>query len=309
MKSYDVIIIGGGPAGLTAGIYTTRLGLNTLLIEKLLPGGQAILTDLIENYPGFPDTISGPQLMQNIQKQAVNFGLKIVSEEVKGITKKNNKHIVKTDQKEHEAFAVIIATGAQPQKLNIPGENLFISKGVSYCGTCDGPLFRGKEIVVIGGGDAAIEEALFLTKFAKKVTVIHRRNELRSAKILQERAFTNKKIDFIWDSVPEKIIGEKKVERIQIKNVKTNQTQIINTDGVFIFIGTKPDTEFIKEIVKRDEEGYIITDENMLSSCEGIYACGDVRRKLLRQVVTACGEGATAGFAAGQYIQEIKNSI
>ena len=306
MKSYDVIIIGGGPAGLTAGIYTTRLGLNTLLIEKLLPGGQAILTDLIENYPGFPDTISGPQLMQNIQKQAVNFGLKIVSEEVKGITKKNNKHIVKTDQKEHEAFAVIIATGAQPQKLNIPGENLFISKGVSYCGTCDGPLFRGKEIVVIGGGDAAIEEALFLTKFAKKVTVIHRRNELRSAKILQERAFTNKKIDFIWNSVPEEIMGEKKVERIQIKNVKTNQTQIINTDGVFIFIGTKPDTEFIKEIVKRDEEGYIITDENMLSSCEGIYACGDVRRKLLRQVVTACGEGATAGFAAGQYIQEIK---
>ncbi|MFH1783813.1 MAG: thioredoxin-disulfide reductase [bacterium] len=306
MESYDVIIIGGGPAGLTAGIYNTRGGLKTLLVEKITPGGQANWTYVVENYPGFPEGTSGPKLMQDMQKQAEHFGLKIISEEVLSVSINGDKKVVKTSSGEYEAKAVIVATGARPQKLGVPGEDAFTGKGISYCATCDGPLFRNKGVLVIGGGDAAIEEALFLTAFAEKVTIIHRRDKLRASKILEERAFANKKISFIWDSVVEEIKGEKMFSKAAIKNVKTGDTKDIPADGMFIFIGTQPDTGFIEDIVNTDETGYILTDENMQSSAKGVFACGDVRKKLLRQIVTACGEGATAAVAAEIYINSLK---
>ncbi len=309
MLTYDVIIIGGGPAGLTAGIYTTRAGVKTLLIEKLIIGGQVNLTDWVENYPGFPKGIAGPVLMQSIYEQAQNFGLQIITSKVIGLLNCKNEKIVKTQEKDYKALTVIIAAGAQPQKLGVRGEDKLIGKGVSYCATCDGPLFRDKNVIVVGGGDTAIEEAIFLTKFANKVTLVHRRDKLRASKIGQEKAFANQNLNFILDSIVQEIVGEKKVEKIKIKNLRTNEEKIVNTDGIFIFTGTKPDTEFIQGIIEMDEKGYIITDENMLSSCEGVYACGDVRKKLLRQIVTACGEGATAGFAASQYIENIKGKI
>lgn len=307
MQMYDVIIIGGGPAGLTAGIYATRSGLKTLLLEKLIPGGQANLTDWIENYPGFPEGISGSALMKNIEQQAKKLGLEIKSEQATGVVNNKDIKIVKTEQVEYQTLTIIVATGAQPEKLGVSGEDKLIGKGISYCATCDGPLFRDRNLMVVGGGNAALEEALLLTKFAKKVTIVHRRAELRASKILQDRAFNNQKVDFIWDSVVQEIIGEKKVESIKIKNLKNNEGQTISIDGIFVFIGTKPDTEFVQNIVKMDKAGYIITDENMVSSCDGIYACGDARKRVLKQVITACAEGAIAAVSAAQYVDNLKH--
>lgn len=306
-KTYDAIIIGGGPAGLTAGIYLSRARMDTLLIEKAMPGGQAILTEIIENYPGFPHGITGPELMQKMEEQAVRFGLKIKygeTEEVK--IKKDKVKIVKINNKEYRTLTVILASGAEASKLEVSGEEELRGRGVSYCATCDAPFFKHQKIVVVGGGDTAIEEALYLTKFAQEVTIIHRRDRLRATKILQERVFANKKINFAWDSVVTKILGKEKVEGVLIQNKKTSEEKEIPCQGVFVFVGNVPNSKFLNKIVKLDQKGYIFTDDNMMTSQEGIYACGDVRKKILRQVVTACGEGATAAFAAQKYIEEIK---
>jgi len=304
---YDAIIIGGGPAGLTAGIYLCRARMNTLLIEKAMPGGQAILTEIIENYPGFPERISGPELMQKMEEQAVRFGLKIEYGEVEEVKIKDDKvKIVRINNQEYKTLTIILASGAEASKLGVPGEKELRGRGVSYCATCDAPFFKEQKIVVVGGGDTAIEEALYLTKFVREVTIIHRRDRLRATKILQERVFSNKKINFAWDSVVTKILGKEKVEGVLIKNKKTEKEKKVPCQGVFVFVGNIPNSKFLKELVKLDQKGYIFTNDNMMTSQEGIYACGDVRKKLLRQVVTACGEGATAAFAAQKYIEELK---
>ena len=309
---YDAIIMGGGPAGSTAGIYLSRARMNTLLIEKALPGGQAILTEIIENYPGFPLGIAGPELMQKMEEQAVGFGLKIGYGEVEEIKKKEGKEdkvrIVKINNKEHKTLTIILASGAEASKLEIPGEEELRGRGVSYCATCDAPFFKDQKIVVVGGGDTAIEEALYLTKFVREATIIHRRGRLRATRILQERVFSNKKINFAWDSVVTKILGKEKVEGVLVQNKKTGEEREISCQGIFVFVGNIPNSKFFNKLIKLDKKGYILTDDNMMTSQEGIYACGDVRKKLLRQVVTACGEGATAAFAAQKYIEELKGT-
>jgi thioredoxin reductase (NADPH) len=311
MPSKDIVIIGGGPAGLAAGLYAVRAGVETLLIEKLSPGGQAILAERIENYPGFPEGISGGDLMSRIEKQARGFGLEVVSGEAIGIVqdakcKIRSEKVVRTEDKEYGALAVIVASGAEARRLQVPGEEELRGKGVSYCATCDGPFFKDQDIVVIGGGDTAVGEALFLTKFAKKVTIVHRRDRLRASKILQQRALGNKGIGFIWKSVVTKILGDGTVEGIRVRNVKTGKVVDVPCKGVFVAAGITPNTGFLKGFVDIDEQGYVKTDENKRTSQEGIYACGDCRKKLLRQVVTACGEGATAAFAATKYVEELK---
>ena len=304
---YDAIIIGGGPAGLTAGIYLSRARMDTLLIEKALPGGQAILTEIIENYPGFPHGIAGPELMQKMEEQAVRFGLKIEYGEVEEVKIKEDKiKIVRINNQEYKTLTIILASGAEASKLEVPGEEELRGRGVSYCATCDAPFFKHQKIVVVGGGDTAIEEALYLTKFVWEVTIIHRRDRLRATKILQERVFANEKINFTWDSVVTKVLGNEKVEGILIQNKKTGEEKEIPCQGVFVFVGNVPNSKFLNELIKLDQKGYILTDDNMMTSQEGIYACGDVRKKILRQVITACGEGATAAFAAQKYIEEIK---
>jgi thioredoxin reductase (NADPH) len=305
---YETIIVGGGPAGLTAGLYLSRSRVDVLLMEKALPGGQANLTEMIENYPGFPEGILGPDLMQRFEKQARRFGLEIKNDTVleiaKGDQEEEKYFQVKTDSNIFYCKSIIISSGAQASQLGVPGENEFRGRGVSYCATCDGAFFREKEIVVVGGGDAAIEEALFLTKFASKVNVVHRRGDLRAAKILQERAFANPKINFIWHSIVREIKGNEQVEVVQLKNVTDGQEISFPCQGVFIFTGYSPTHpslgSFKDQIV--NEKGYILTDECMMTPVEGVFACGDVRAKVLRQVVTACGEGANAAFFAEKYL-------
>ncbi len=299
---YDVVIIGGGPAGLTAGIYTSRARLKTLLVESYSVACQAVTTDHIENYPGFPDGINGFELIEKFKKQAEKFGAEFIVSEVKGIRENSPSWEIVTDDKSYTSRTIIIASGARPKSLDIPGEDKFRGKGVSYCATCDGALFKNKEVVVAGGGDTALEEAIFLTRFAKKVTVIHRRSALRGTKILQERAFGNKKIEFVWDAVISEILGETKVSAVKVKNVKTGLEKDLSCDGVFIFVGYVPNTAFLKGLLPLDQSGYIIADDNCLTSKVGIFACGDCRKKLLRQVVTAAGDGATAAFACQHYL-------
>lgn len=302
---YDCIIIGGGPAGLTAGIYASRARLKTLIVESCSIPCQAVMADLIENYPGFPDGVNGFELISNFKKQAEKFGAEFVISDVKGIKERKEGFEVETEDKCYTSLSTIIAFGASPKKLDIPGEDKFRGRGVSYCGTCDGALFKGKEIVVVGGGDTALEEALFLTRFAEKITVVHRRDALRGTKILQERAFANKKIKFVWDSIVTEIIGGSKVTASKLKNVKTSAVTDFSCDGVFIFVGYAPNTGFLKDTVSLDENGYIISDDHCLTSKPGIFACGDCRKKLLRQVVTACGDGATAAFSCQHYIENL----
>jgi len=308
---YDVAIIGGGPAGLTAGLYAARASLKTLLFEGASSISQITVTDLIENYPGIPEGISGFELVERFKKQASQFGLEVTSKDVISITKKNwgdtEAWKVETEDRPFEALAVIIATGAYWRKLGVKGEDIFVGKGISYCATCDGPLFKNKDVVVVGGGDAAVQEAIFLTNFARKVTIVHRRDRLRATKSLQKRAFANSKIEFVWNSVVEEISGEDFVEKVKIRDVKsTDVTVEITAAGVFIFTGLIPKTDMVRGIVDLDNGGYIIVDENMRTSAKGIFAGGDCIRKSLRQVITACGDGATAAFSAQLYVEELK---
>ena len=303
---YDLIIIGGGPAGLTAGLYTARARLNVILLEMLAPGGQVLTTDMVENYPGFPDGVSGFELMDKMKTQAENFGLPIRNEEVVGLEISKQTKKVLTPKGPLETRSIILACGATWKKLGIEGESLLTGKGVSYCATCDGPFYRDQEVAVIGGGDTAVEEALFLTRFASKIYLIHRRDELRAIKLLQERVMAEEKIEFLWDTVPLKITGQMGVEGIELQNVKTGATTRKDIQGVFIFIGTDPNTELVKDILKLDDNGFILTDDNMETSLPGLFAAGDIRSKRFRQIATAVGEGAAASFSVEKYLENLR---
>ncbi len=306
MERYDAIIVGGGPAGYTAGIYLARAMRNVLLFEGL-PGGQAGTTDIIENYPGFPEGISGGELMEKFKHQAARFGLNIRDGMVESVRIDDNDKIVKVVDKEYVAKALIIATGADANKLGVPGEEEFRGRGVSYCATCDGAFFKGVPIVVVGGGDSAVKEAVYLTQFGSKVYIVHRRDKLRAEKANQEMAFKNEKIEFVWDSIVEEIIGDKLgVTGVKVKNVKTSKESIIEAEGVFIYVGVTPNTAFLGDLVEKDEKGYIITNENMETNIPGIYAAGDCRGKLLYQVATAVGDAATAAWAAEEYLERLE---
>jgi thioredoxin reductase (NADPH) len=306
---YDVIIIGGGPAGFTAGLYTARAGLKTLLLEGASTVSQITITDLIENYPGIPEGINGLDLMQLFKNQALKFGLEVLSRDTLTISKSDAATalwVINTGEKEFRALSVIAATGAQWRKLGVPGETEFAGKGVSYCATCDGPFYRNRDVIVVGGGDSAIQEALFLTHFANRVTVIHRRDRLRAAGILQKRAFAEKKIEFALNSTLAEVVGGEFVTGVKIADVVSGETKTINAEGVFIFVGRLPHTSIFHNVVGLDKTGYIITDDAMNTSAAGIFAAGDCRAKLFRQVVTAAGDGANAAFSAELYLGNLK---
>ena len=300
---YDVIIIGGGPAGLTAGLYTSRSRLKSLLIENGLLGGQMTTTELIENYPGFPEGITGDELSRLMEEQAKRFGLEVIPEYVVEVKLEGDKKVVKTEEGNYLSQTLIICTGTEYRKLGVPGEKEFAGKGVSYCATCDGAFFRDNQIVVVGGGDSALTEALYLTKFGKEVTIIHRRDALRGTKIYQERVFTHPKIKLLWNSVIQEIKGDSVVKSILVKNVKSEEVTEHPIDGVFLFVGLSPRTQFLRGLVDMDEEGYILTDANGQTSVKGIFAAGDCRKKLVRQIATAVGDGATAACSTEKYLE------
>ena len=307
---YDVIIIGGGPGGLTAGLYTARASFRTLLVESGTLVSQITVTDIVENYPGVPD-IGGYDLVEKFKDQAKKFGLSTTYASVTDLEKTEIAGMpgwrVNTDAGTFEALSVIVATGANWRKIGVPGEAELTGRGVSYCATCDGPFYRDREVIVIGGGDTAVQEALFLTNFASKVTIVHRRDRLRATPILRERAAANPKIAFAWDSVVTQIGGTEAVTHVKLANTKDpKDIREIPADGVFVFIGLVPNTEFMKGVVKLDPAGYIVADRDMKTSEPGIFACGDCIEKLLRQVITACGDGATAAFSAQLHVEELK---
>jgi thioredoxin reductase (NADPH) len=303
-KDYDVIIIGGGPAGLSAGIYASRARLRTLLIEKGAVGGMIINAPLVENYPGFTDGVSGIDLTAAMHKQATRFGLETLTAEVTGLSVDGKAKIVKTSAGDLSARAVIIAGGSERQKLGVPGEAEYTGKGVSYCATCDGAFFRDKVVAVIGGGNSAVTEALELTKFASRVIVIHRRHELRATKIVQEKAFAEKKIEFLWDSVVTAILGGTFVNKIRVRNVKTNQEAAIAVDGVFVSVGSQPATAYLKGAVTLNANGAVVVNDKMETGVPGVYAAGDIRADSIRQVIGAAGDGAIAAVNAGKYIND-----
>jgi thioredoxin reductase (NADPH) len=305
---HDIIIIGGGPAGLTAGIYSARARMDVLLIESTFSPSLITITDWVENYPGFPEGIGGFEIVEKFRQQAINCGLKSAFGDVNGIRREklNGRDTWKVIADENYfAYAIIFATGANHAKLGCPGEAEFTGKGVSYCATCDGPFYRNKEVVVVGGGDTAVQEALFLTKFASKVTLVHRRDSLRATAVLRDRAEANGKIAFEFDSVMESINGDKLLNSVTIKNTKTMTDKILQADGVFIFAGLIPNTRLLEGLADLDDNGYIIVDGDMKTSAPGIFSCGDCNKKLLRQVVTACGDGASAAFSAQLYVEDI----
>ena len=306
---YDVAIVGGGPAGLSAAIYAARGGLKTVIFEKTLIGGQITVTAEVENYPGFEESVSGFDIAEKMQKQAEKFDAEIKIEKVKAIGLEGLCKIVETNKATYRVKSVIIATGAHPRKLAVPGEEKYTGRGVSYCATCDGALYRDKVVAVVGGGDSAVEEAMFLTKFASKVYIIHRRDQLRAVKILQERVFANEKIEIIWDSVVQEIQGGDFVEKLILYNKKTKETSELPLDGVFIFVGIIPSSELVESRVDFDEQNFIKTDETMHTEIPGVYAAGDVTHKVLRQIVTAGSDGATAAFSAEKWIEENQDNF
>lgn len=304
---YDIVIVGAGPAGLTAGIYAGRARLKTLLLEKLIHGGQVMTTDLVENYPGFPEGISGFELSDRMRKQAERFGLGFRTGEVLGLETGTDGHLLRLEGEELYAGAVIIASGARYRSLGVPGEKALTGKGVSYCATCDGALYRGETIAVVGGGDTALTDTLFLCRFAEKIHLIHRRNAFRGEKFLQEQVFAQEKkgkVEIHWDTVVQEIQGQQAVEALELKNVKTGETSRLPVAGVFIFVGITPNTAWLQGQVPMDEWGFIFTNADMATSIPGIFAAGDVRNKLLRQIATAVGDGAIAAFTAGEYLAE-----
>jgi len=302
-KTLDLIIIGGGPAGLTAALYASRARLKVVLVEKMILGGMASTAFSIENYTGFPEGISGMELCQRIEKQVRRLGLDIVWGNTTSVKKKKGQSEVVVDNKTLVSKAVIIASGSEAAKLGIAGEDEFRGRGVSYCATCDGPFYKDKNVMVVGGGNSAIEEALFLARYAKKISVVHRRDELRADKILAERALANPKIYFFWHALVSQVLGEDKVREVMLEDAQTRKKLKVPIDGIFIYIGSKPNSEMVKSLVKLDKKGFIITDDNMNTSTSGIFAAGDVRKKSLRQVVTAAADGAIAAESARKYIE------
>ena len=301
-QDYDVVIIGGGPAGLTAAIYTGRANLSTLILEKGLPGGQIAQTEEVENYPGFPEPIAGMELAQRMQQQAEKFGGRIEMDEVQGVSHDPAEHAfpftVQGYSGKYRARSVILATGATPKRLNVPGEEEFWGRGVSTCATCDGFFYRGKKVVVVGGGDAAVEEGLFLTKFADEVTLIHRRDTLRANKVAQARAFAHPKMKFIWDTAVEEIKGDDNVTGVRLRNLKTGEVSDMATDGVFIFIGHVPSTDFVKDTVKLRDDGYVEVTDDIYTSVPMLFAAGDVSDYVYRQLATSVGAGTRAAMSA-----------
>jgi len=303
MAKYEVIIIGGGPAGLTGGLYTSRAGLKSLLVERGIIGGQIINATLVENYPGFPQGISGAELASLIHQQAVKYGLEVVTANVTGIAQ-GQPHSISTAEDDFEAIAIIIAAGSQYRKLGVLGEESLSGHGVSYCATCDGFFFRDREVAVVGGSDTAITDALELTRHVKKVYVIHRRDQLRAGQVLQQRAFAQPRLEFIWDTVVEEILGEKLLSGLKLRNVKTGQSSILKVAGVFVAVGLMPNSQQFSNILEVNDTGYIVTDETMATSTAGIFAAGDIRRNSPRQVAAAVGDGANAAVSAYKYVQE-----
>lgn len=308
-KIYDVAILGAGPAGMTAAVYTSRANLSTIMIERGVPGGQMVNTEAIENYPGY-DSILGPDLSNKMFEHTKKFGAEYVYGDIKELIDGKEYKIIKTGNNEYKARAVIIATGAEHKKLGIPGEAEYSGSGVSYCAVCDGAFFKDRELVVVGGGDSAVEEGVYLTRFAKKVTIVHRRDQLRAQKILQERAFANEKIDFIWNHTVKEIHAENgKVTSVTLVSTKDGSEKEFKTDGVFIYIGLVPLTEPFAHLGITNDEGYIVTDSEMRTKVPGIFAAGDVREKTLRQIVTATGDGSIAAQSAQNYVEELKESL
>lgn len=304
MADHHVIIIGGGPAGLTAGLYASRAHLKTILLESMIPSGQAYMAERIENYPGFPDGISGRELIERFTQQATRFGLDIQQfTTVDKVELAREKRTVTAGDKKLSASALIIATGAQWNKLGVVGEEEFTGKGISYCATCDGAFFKDQEVAVVGGGDTALEDALYLSRLARKVYVIHRRAQLRAQKILQRKALGEPKIEFIWDTVVTEITGEDAVKTLLLENVKDAKQKELAVSGVFIAVGQRPNTDFVRDVVELDDKDYVITDQDCATSVTGIFAAGDVRKKGLRQISTAVGDGALAAAAAERYIE------
>lgn len=299
---YDLIIIGGGPAGLTAAIYAGRARIKTRVLSGTLPGGQPANTAGVENFPGFPEGIEGPELAQRFQGQAEHFGAEIGMEVVQAVDFSHNPFTVQTGQRTYQAKTVIVATGASPRRLGVPGEDKFYGRGVSACATCDGFFYQGKRVVVVGGGDSAVDEAIYLTRFAKEVIIVHRRDELRATKIFQEAAFANPKISFVWDSVVEEILGEDTVTGVRVRNVKTDESSVINADGVFIYIGMEPKSKLFAGQLEMDDHGYILADEHQHTNVPGVFAAGDVQDPYYRQVVVAAGTGAIAAMEAEQFL-------
>jgi thioredoxin reductase (NADPH) len=303
-QEYEVIIIGGGPAGLSAGIYTSRARRKSLLIERGGVGGLVADAELVENYPGFPEGISGAELGQLMHQQATKYGLETLLAEATGLELKGEKKVVITTKGQFTAKAVIIASGSERRKLDIPGEAEFTGKGVSYCATCDGPFFRQQPVAVVGGGNAAITEALHLVKFASRVIVIHRRDQLRATRILEERAQAEPKIEFLWNTIVEEIEGEDKVKQLSLRNVITGEKSALDVAGVFVSVGLRPNTAFVKGIIPLDDAGYITTNERMETEIPGIFAAGDVRLNSGRQTITAAGDGATAAIYTEKFISQ-----
>ncbi|MDZ7666807.1 MAG: thioredoxin-disulfide reductase [Desulfotignum sp.] len=299
---YDLVIIGAGPAGLTAGLYAARARLDVLLIEKAVPGGQIIVTDWIENYPGFPEGISGFDLAEKMKNQAEAFGLKMETVEVQSLNLTPDVKEVVLQEKTIKAKSLIISSGASPKKLGI-GEDRYMGKGISFCATCDAPFFKEKTVVAVGGGDTAVQETIYLTKFVKKVYLIHRRDELRATKILQERAFANDKIEILWDTVATGVDGLFGIEGVHVKHVKTGEEKTLKADGCFIWVGTSPNTQFLNDSLDTDAYGFIRADARMQTSVPGVFAAGDVRDTPLRQVSTAVGDGAIAAVSAEHYLE------
>ncbi len=301
---FDLVVLGGGPAGLTAGLYGGRARLNTILLEGAAVGGQMTTTDEIDNYPGFPKGITGAQLTQLMEEQARAFECKIISEMATEVFAGGETKTVKTVQNEYRGRALILCPGTEYRKLGIPGEEEFTGRGVSYCATCDAAFFKNSKIVVVGGGDSALTEALFLRRFAREITIIHRRDSLRAERIYQEKAFAEPKINFLWDTVVEEICGNQTVEKVRVRNVKTRKVREFSTEGVFMFVGVVPKTAFLKDVVELDQWGYIVTDNSCRTSIKGVFAAGDARKSFLKQIATAVGDGATAAFAAEKYLEE-----
>lgn len=307
MTVENVIIIGSGPAGLTAALYTARANLEPLVFTGNEIGGQVSITNEVENYPGFPEGLTGPELVEKFQKQAERFGARVEYAEVTEVDLDVQPFRVRSYDSEHEAKAIIVATGASARKLGVPGEVDFTGRGVSYCATCDGFFFRNKDVVVVGGGDSALEEGVFLTKFASRVRIIHRRDQLRAGFALQERAKRNEKIEFVWDTIVTEINGNGEVESVQVENVKTGEISTLNTEGVFVYIGHYPNSQLFERVLDMDEHGYLTTDRLTRTSLPGVFAAGEITDSVFRQVVTSAGEGCKAAIQVERYLAELED--